>query len=451
MDPHTLAARLKREGIALATEKHRYTDEHNAWLATHAARADTDALRRAFNARFDTALTSRQIHDKCLRERLDHWGPEPDAATLLARARWRYTTAHTQWLRAHASAGKWADIERAFAAEFGASPGVVSIGNKCRRMGIAHTSYPDPLSAEQRRWLIIHAPGATARAIASAFLARFARPLSAERIGRFRAEHRIRTPRHGFPFDAAHDRFLQHHAPRMNSEALGAAFNARFRTALSAQRIARRCAKLHCKPMSAKALHTPEQRRWVAANAPAHTLIELTRLFNARFALSRTGEQIRHVCRTEGVSPIHGAPSTAEPADAERRWIVQNAPHMDNAALTRAYNERFATSWNHETVRSLCKRIGVRSLERYHLYTEEQRRWLRDQPRDEPTVDLTERFNARWGTRVKPASLHHACLRFGARERTRTRAPTPPGQKPRAAPRPAAARVAWTRKRSPHS
>jgi hypothetical protein len=115
--------------------------------------------------------------------------------------------------------------------------------------------------------------------------------------------------------------------------------------------------------------YSDEEKNFIVENVKGRTVAELTELFNRRFGLSLTKEQIvgfmKYYKLRNGI--LHRY------SDEEKNFIVENVKGRTVAELTELFNRRFGLSMEAKTMKSLLSSKGL-TTERDTRYTKGDRR-----------------------------------------------------------------------------
>lgn len=136
----------------------------------------------------------------------------------------------------------------------------------------------------------------------------------------------------------------------------------------------------------------------------------LTDMFNERFKVNKTYSQIAELCKKLGL--VNSRTYTEE----QQAFLEQHSSLMSRKELTDAFNAAFGTDFNQNAVSSYCVRRGWEAgnikTSPPHAYTKEQLQFL-EENYDLPRKELADAFNNRFGTHKTVEAMIRACARYG--------------------------------------
>lgn len=99
--------------------------------------------------------------------------------------------------------------------------------------------------------------------------------------------------------------------------------------------------------------------------------------------------------------------------DEQKQYILDNWNSMTAEALRHSFNEKFGTSYKVTAFQYHTSKMGLRKMPMHH-YTEEEDAFLIDNSSKMSRQELTDKFNAEFGTNIDIHAIIARCLRLGA-------------------------------------
>jgi len=94
-------------------------------------------------------------------------------------------------------------------------------------------------------------------------------------------------------------------------------------------------------------------------------------------------------------------------------WLSKNVHGLPFSEVAKAFNEKFGTRLNRSQIQFACNGRGIKNGLAHNGYTSKQRQWLKVNVVYCSFHELTDRFNAKFGTSKSYKTLKRFCLKNG--------------------------------------
>ena len=397
------------------TDPRRWSEAEETWLAEHAGTATWDEIARRHARAFPDHPRSA-----CALERRAN----RDAKAERLRSKRARKAREDAWLRTHAPALTSAEIEGRFNLHFGGRRTRESLRKRCRDLGVKWrpTLRSRPLSAPERAWLESRGDEESFEERAQAMRAEFAVARNTDQVRKasVAAGTRARAPgwAGGTYYTERAVQWLREHAEILSGEPLRQAFARAFGHAPSMDGLMAKGRRMGVKVRGGKRQRSlsATEVAWLARHAPGRTSEAVTAAFNAKFSARMSKIAMRAQLARRGIDWARPAGHRWTPEQVQ--WLKRNAPKMRRKAVAEAFNTHFGTALTPAKVAGKARHIGAppkpRPTERLN---EAERTWVAARANDGSYTALAERFEAEFGRTVDSAVLARTARAMGIRKR----------------------------------